>query len=133
MLSVVSFAVKTGEPVVDDLTVKVTTPELLELPDAAEIVSVAPRLDVSVTVFPDTPLPFASFKVTVMVDVLLPSADTEVGDALTVDVPALTAPAVSVITEIDAPTDVPTDTPFIVAVTVAVPVPTEVGAVQVAV
>lgn len=72
---------------------KVTTPKALELPDAAEIVSVPPRLDERVTVLPETGFPFASFKVTVIVEVVLPSAATDVGESLTVETVALTAPA----------------------------------------
>ena len=85
MVSVESVAVKTGAPVVIDVTVKVTTPEPLEAPEAAEIVSVAPRLEASVTVLPETGFEFTSFRVTVTVEVVLPSATTEVGLALTVD------------------------------------------------
>ena len=54
MVSVESVAVKTGAPAVVDLTVKVTTPEPSEAPEAAEMVSVAPRLEDRVTVFPET-------------------------------------------------------------------------------
>jgi hypothetical protein len=50
----------------------------------------------SVTVFPDTGLLLASSRVTVMVEVVLPSAGTEVGEAATVDTDADTAPAVNV-------------------------------------
>ena len=49
---VVSIAVKFETPLIVERTVKVTTPDAFEGPDAAEIVSVAPRLEVSVTVFP---------------------------------------------------------------------------------
>ena len=52
--SVVSVAVNVEVPIVDDFTVNVTTPEALDAPDALEIVSVPPRLDARVTVFPDT-------------------------------------------------------------------------------
>ena len=96
LLSVVSVAVNTDEPTVDDLTVKVTTPKELEAPEAAEIVSVAPRLDARVTVFPETGFPFTSFRVTVMVEVAVPFATTEVGEAATVDCAAVTGPAVKV-------------------------------------
>ena len=84
-VSVVSVAVKTGAPVVVDVTVKVTTPEPSEAPEAAEIVSVAPRLEARVTVLPETGLELASLSVTVIVEVVLPSATTEAGLALTVD------------------------------------------------
>jgi hypothetical protein len=88
-LSVVSVAVNTGDPGVEEVTVKVTTPESLEVPEAAEIVSVpAARLDASVTVLPGTAALVASSKVTVMVAVVLPSASTELGAAATVEVSA---------------------------------------------
>ena len=38
-------------PSMADFTVNVTTPKAFEVPDAAEIVSLPPRLEVSVTVF----------------------------------------------------------------------------------
>lgn len=87
-LSVVSVAVKTGEPAVEDFTVNVTTPEPLETPEAAEIVSVAPRLEASVTVLPGTAALVASFRVTVIVDSVAPSLATVVGLATTVEVAA---------------------------------------------
>jgi hypothetical protein len=71
--SVVSVAVKTAFPFVEDLTVKVTTPAPLEGPEAAEIVSVAPRLELNVTVFPAIAVPIPSFSVTVIVAVVDPS------------------------------------------------------------
>src|SRR5437868_13978577 len=92
-LSVLSTAVNCGAPAVADVTVNVTTPNELEVPDAAEIVSVPPRLEDSVTVLPATGLLFASRSVTVMVEIVLPSAVTPVGLAATVDCDALTAPA----------------------------------------
>ena len=57
MVTLSPVAVKTGEPAVKEVTVKVTTPDALETPEAAEIVSVAPRLDTSDTVLPATRLP----------------------------------------------------------------------------
>jgi hypothetical protein len=81
------------EPAVEDLAVNVTTPEVSDAPDAAEIVSVAPRLEVSVTVSPETGLPFASSRVTVSVEVLVPSAIGDAGEATKVDRTALTGPA----------------------------------------
>ena len=54
MVSVASVAVKTGAPTVEDFTVKVTTPAAVDWPVAAEIVSIAARLEASVTVFPAT-------------------------------------------------------------------------------
>ena len=91
-----SVAVKTGAPTVVDVTVKVTTPEPSDTPDAAEMVSVAPRLEARVTVFPATGLELASFRVTVMVEVVVPSAVMEVGLATTVDWAAVGVPAANV-------------------------------------
>ena len=54
-----------------------------------------PEVFASDTVFPLTGLPFESFKVTVTVDVVTPSATTDAGLAATVDVPAATALAVT--------------------------------------
>ena len=76
-------------------TVKVTTPAALEGPLAAEIVEL-PIPCARDTVLPLTGLLFASLSVTVIVEVDVPSAVTEVGLAATVDVPAFTAPAVKV-------------------------------------
>ena len=69
-------------------TVKVTTPLALEGPLAAEIVELPVPCD-RVTVLPLAGLPFASRSVTVMVEVVKPSAVTEVGLALTVELLAL--------------------------------------------
>jgi hypothetical protein len=86
---VVSVADKVAVPARVDLTVKVTTPEAFEAPDAAEIVSDAPRLEAKVTVFPATGLLFESSRVTVTVEVDIPLAVTEDGEALTVELAAL--------------------------------------------
>ena len=75
------------------MTVKVTTPEPLEIPEAAEMLD-EPDPAASVTVLPLTGLLFASFKVTVIVEVEVPSAVTLVGLAVTVDTEAETAPTV---------------------------------------
>ena len=91
--SAVSVAVKTGEPGVAEVTLKFTTPLASDNPEAAEIVSVAPRLDASVTVLPATGLLLASSKVTVIVEMAAPSAAAAPGAADTVEVPAFTAPA----------------------------------------
>lgn len=77
------------------LTVKVTTPLAFEAPLAAEIVELPVPCD-RVTVLPLTGLLFASSSVTVMVEVVEPSATTEVGLALAVEVPELTAPGFTV-------------------------------------
>jgi len=96
-LSIVSVAVKTSAPAVVDVTVNVTTPDASLGPDAALIVGIpGPDVFANVTVFPGTGLPFASFNVTVIVDCATPSANTEVGAAVTVDCAALTAPTVNV-------------------------------------
>jgi hypothetical protein len=92
MPSVVSVAVQTAEPAVVDFTVKVTTPEALEDPEAAEIVSAVPRLEASVTVLPETGALPRVKSVTVIVDVVTPLAVTEVGDAVTVEVVGSGAP-----------------------------------------
>jgi hypothetical protein len=75
--------------------VKVTTPAAVDEPLAAEIVEL-PLPAVSVTVLPLTGLLFTSKSVTVTVEVVDPSAGTEVGLAVTVDTDALTVPAFTV-------------------------------------
>jgi hypothetical protein len=96
-LSVVSVAVNTSAPAVADLTVNVTTPDASLGPDAALIVGLpGPEVFASVTVLPETGLLFASFNVTVIVEVVVPSAGTDVGDADTVDCAAVTAPGSTV-------------------------------------
>src|SRR5580704_16529850 len=75
------------------VTVKVTTPAALDGPLAAEITEL-PVFLASVTVLPLTGLLFASFSVTVIVEVVTPSATTDVGLALTVDSDALGVPSV---------------------------------------
>ena len=60
---------------------------LSEGPDAAEIVSVAPRSEVSVTFLPGTGVPVVSTTTTVIVTGVLPLAMTELAPALTVDCP----------------------------------------------
>ena len=83
-----------ASPAVAELTAKVTTPLVLETPEVGEMVSGGvPRLDARVTVLPETAVPPESFKVTVIVEVVLPSAVTELGSAATVELAALTAPA----------------------------------------
>ena len=77
------------DPAVVDVAVKVTTPALLDAPEASEMVSVDPRLEVKVTVFPATPFPFASFSVTVIVEDDDPLAVTEELETPTVEVDAL--------------------------------------------
>ncbi len=93
-------------------TVKVTTPLALEAPLAAEIVEL-PLPAVSVTVLPLTGLLFTSLSVTVIVEVVEPSATTDAGLAFTVDAAALTAPAVIAIAVLTAEVS-----PLLVAVSV---------------
>ena len=100
-------------------TVKVTTPLALEEPEAAEIVEL-PLPAAKVTVLPETALLFESFKVTVIVEVVDPSADTELGEAATVELDAETAPAVKV-TAAGVPIVVPPMVPVTCAVPVTVP------------
>jgi hypothetical protein len=69
--------------------VKVTTPLELDEPLAAEMVELPLPWD-KVTVFPLTGLLFPSLSVTVIVEVVVPSATIEVGLAFTVEVLALT-------------------------------------------
>ena len=66
------------------VTVNVTTPLAFDAPLAAEITELPP-LFASVTVLPDTGFPFASFSVTVIVELVLPFAVTLDGLAATVD------------------------------------------------
>jgi hypothetical protein len=87
--SVVSEAVKTEDPAVEDLTVKIARPELSVVAEAGEIESAAPRFDVKITVFPAIGLPFASTRVNTRVLTDDPLAVTVVGEASRVDRPAL--------------------------------------------
>ena len=66
------------------LTVKVATPDALVTPATVVIVEEPPDL-ASETVWPGTGLAFASTSVTVIVEVVLPSATTETGHATTVE------------------------------------------------
>src|ERR1019366_10326151 len=77
------------------VTVKVTTPVELEGPLAAEIVEL-PAAWANVTILPLTGLRFASSRVTVIVEVVAPSATTEAGLEFTVDVDALAPAALTV-------------------------------------
>src|SRR5437763_958057 len=102
------------------LTVKVAWPLALVVPLTVVIVEL-PLPAVSETVLPLTGLLFASLSVAVMVEVVEPSAVTEVGLALTVDVLALTVPAarVNVALAFAAPAEHP---PVLQTLTVHVPV-----------
>src|SRR5258708_2014748 len=67
-----------------DLTVKVTTPLEPVTPDAGLMAGLpGPALLVNATVLPPTGWLSASLRVTVMVDVVVPSAGTDVGTAAT--------------------------------------------------
>jgi hypothetical protein len=93
IVSVVSVAVIVLAPAVLDRTVPVVCP--LASVAAAGCVTV-PSVAARLTVFPLTGLLLASRNVTVIVDVARPSAVTDAGLAVTVDVVADTAPAVNV-------------------------------------
>ena len=93
--SVVSVAVKTGVPTVEEVTAKVTTPFTDDIPDAAEIVSVAPRLELRVTVLPETGFKFASLSVLVTVAEEDPLATKLAGLADTVETKAETLPGMT--------------------------------------
>lgn len=91
--SVVSVAVKEATPEVADVTVNVTTPDDVDDPEAAEIVSTDPvRFEANVTVLLGSALLYTSSSVTVMVEVANPLSSTAVGEATTVDWEALVDP-----------------------------------------
>ena len=64
---------------------KVTSPKLLDVPEAAETVSFELREEESVTVLPLTGFEFASRRVTVMIDVVVPLAVIELELEVTVE------------------------------------------------
>ena len=72
---------------------KVTTPALVETPDALDTVSLAPRLEVRVTVFPEIGFDCASFNVMVNVAGFVPLAGKVPAFVTTVETIWLTAPA----------------------------------------
>ena len=96
IVSVVSVAVTVLVPAVADRIVPVVCPFASVTIAGCVSVSAAPRDDVRLTVFPLTRLLFASRKVTVIVEVAIPSAATVAGLVVTVDAVADTAPAVNV-------------------------------------
>jgi hypothetical protein len=96
IVSVVSVAVIVLVPAIVERIVPVACPPASVAAAGCVIVSAAPRDDASVTVFPLTGLPLPSRSMTVMVEVVIPSATTVVGLAVTVEVVADTAPAVNV-------------------------------------
>ena len=82
--------------------VNVATPYPFVVPDTVVIVEV-PGEPPSETDWPDTAFPKASSAVTVIVDVVEPSAATEVGEADTVDCAADTAATLMLKLELVAP------------------------------
>jgi hypothetical protein len=100
IVSVVSVAVSVLGPAVVDRTVPVVWPAALVTAAGWTRVSVAPRDDVRLTVLPLTGLLLTSRSVIVIVEVVVPSAVTVVGLAVTVDVVADTAPAPHVTFEV---------------------------------
>jgi hypothetical protein len=96
MVSVVSVAVIVLVPAVVERIAPVVWPAASVAAAGCVIVSVAPREEVRLTVFPLTGLPLLSRSVTVIIDVATPSAATVPGLTATVDVVADTAPAVNV-------------------------------------
>jgi hypothetical protein len=122
LLSVLSFAVKVASPERVDLTVKATTPEALEVvPATAVILSEAPRLEVRATVLPETGLLFMSSRVTVTVEVVEPSATSEVGERVTLEALTFTAPTVKVTAAVAV-----TVTESVVSIPVKVAIPAKV-------
>jgi hypothetical protein len=99
--SVVSVAEITTVPALVDFTVPVILPDESVVPDGCTIVTLpevaVPEVRARLTALPLTGFPLASFNVTVIVDVVDPSAVTDDGLAATTEVPAFTAPAVEVI------------------------------------
>src|SRR5437773_5359928 len=72
------------------------SPIILALPDASAVIPSTTLFRSSVTVLPATGLLFASFKVTVIVEMVEPFAVTDAGEAPTVDCAAVTAPEVGI-------------------------------------
>lgn len=93
--SVTSVAEKTTAPEFTELTVKVSWPLELDVPDAAPIVTPVEGVAERVTVFPETGFPYRSFTVTVTRSVA-PFAATALKAAVTVDVAAWAGPGVAV-------------------------------------
>ena len=77
------------------LTAKVARPAASVVEEIAVIVE-EPEPAASETALPGTAFPFASFSVTVIVEVVEPSATTLPGLELAVEMPALTVPGESV-------------------------------------
>ena len=72
-------------PAIEDKTVKVATPLASVVAVAGAIVSETPRLEVRETVLPETATPESFIAVTVIVEVEVPVATTEVGEAIIVE------------------------------------------------
>ena len=85
-LSVTQVAVNTSVPAMLDRTVKVATPLVLVI--LLPVVMMALPSPASDTSLPTTGVPEPSFRVTVIVDAVEPSAATEAGEADTVELPA---------------------------------------------
>ncbi len=113
-------ALITAVPDVSDVTVAMNCPLAFVVPEAGVIVSVVPRFDNNVTLAPATKLLFTSRTVTVMVLVAVPFATTLVGLATTVELVALTAPAVNVTVAVEVTFTLPFTTALIVAVPIVV-------------
>src|SRR3954468_341917 len=97
--SVVSVAVYVVDSATVSLTVNVATPEAFVVPETVVIVEEPPDF-ASVTVLPGTGCDWASFSVTVTVEVVTPLAVTDAGDAVTVDWAAATGPTVKLTTAV---------------------------------
>ena len=96
MESEVSVAVKIADPLVTEVTVNWARPALLVVADTVVIVSVAPREELTEMVFPGTAFWFPSFKRTLKVVLLLPSAITKGVEAVMMELLAETLPGLMV-------------------------------------
>jgi hypothetical protein len=108
-------ALITAFPDVVEATVPVICPDAFVVPTGCVIASVAPRDEDNVTVAPVTRLLFASRTVTVIVDVVTPSAVRVAGAALTVLAAADGDPAVNVTVAVFVKLTVPFTTALITA------------------
>ena len=79
------------------VTVKVATPPVL----LTAVITELPVAALKLTVLPGTVLPAPSFSVTVMVDLLIPLAGTDVGLALTVDSVGLMAVTIRLAVDVE--------------------------------
>ncbi len=120
IVTLFAAALITAVPDVSDVTVAMNCPLAFVVPLAGVSVSVVPRFDDNVTLAPDTKLLFTSRTVTVIVLVNIPFATTLVGAATTVELVALTAPAVNVTVAVEVTFTLPFTTALIVAVPIVV-------------